>query len=156
MFVATAGVCPRVPTPDLCAAREARQCRSVKWIVLVAVCLSSVAHADPRRVTSDATIAITRRERAVSRDALLFSVPAVGTPAPLALLLAADQLTGLKLGWLKGPITIATSPLDHTGVCPTARGQAKNLEAFVECVPRPRQWLSQNKTGENAAILFRC
>jgi len=46
------------------------------------------------------------------------NLAAVGFRAstPLALRPAADRLTGLKLGGLEDPITIATSPFDHTGV----------------------------------------
>jgi hypothetical protein len=40
----------------------------------------------------------------------------VSAPTPLALRFTADRLTGLKLGWLKDPLAIATPPSDHTGV----------------------------------------
>jgi hypothetical protein len=70
-----------------------------------------------------------------------FAAVGFGTPTPLALRFAADRLTGLKLGWLEDPLAIATPPLDHTGVV-ALKGQAKNLEAFIESVPRPRRWLS--------------
>jgi hypothetical protein len=39
-------------------------------------------------------------------------------------------LTGLKLRWLEDPLTIATPPLDHTGVV-ALKGQAKNLETVI-------------------------
>ena len=61
----------------------------------------------------------------------------VCTPPLLAVRLAADGLSRLKLRRLEDPLTIATPPLDHTGVV-ALKGQAKNLEAVIECVPRPR------------------
>jgi hypothetical protein len=45
----------------------------------------------------------------------------IRAPAPLAPRFTADRLTGLKLGWLKDPLAIATPPLDHTGRCRTER-----------------------------------
>src|SRR5437899_395998 len=68
----------------------------------------------------------------------------IRTPTPLALRFAADQVSGLTLGWLEDPLAMATPPLDHTGVV-ALKGQAKNLEAFIESVPRPRRWLSPNQ-----------
>ena len=62
---------------------------------------------------------------------------AIGAPPPLTVRFAADQLTGLKLRRLEDPLTIATPPLDHTGVV-ALKGQAKNLETVIEYVPRPR------------------
>ena len=62
---------------------------------------------------------------------------AIGAPPPLTVRFATDRLTGLKLRWLEDPLTIATPPLDHTGVV-ALKGQAKNLEAVIECVTRPR------------------
>jgi hypothetical protein len=75
-------------------------------------------------------------------DSLLLAVAfddgRMALPAPpLTVRLAADQLTGLKLRWLEDPLTIATPPLDHTGVV-ALKGQAKDLETVIECVPRPR------------------
>ena len=62
---------------------------------------------------------------------------AIGAPPPLTVRFAADRLTWLKLRWLENSLTITTPPLDHTGVV-ALKGQAKNLETVIECVPRPR------------------
>ena len=53
---------------------------------------------------------------------------AVRAPPPLTVRLAADRLTGLKLRWLEGPLTIATPPFDHTGVCRTNRLRRRILK----------------------------
>ena len=66
----------------------------------------------------------------------------IGAPPPLALRLAANGLPGLILRWLKNLLTIATTPFDHTGVV-ALKGQAKNLETFVELVLPPRRWRLQ-------------
>ena len=66
----------------------------------------------------------------------------VGAPPPLALRLAANGLPRLILRWLKNPLTVATAPFDHTGVV-ALKGQAKNLETFVEWVLPPRRWRLQ-------------
>ena len=66
-----------------------------------------------------------------------FAAMGFGTPTPLTLRFAADRLTGLELGWLEDPLAIATPPLDHTGVV-ALKGQAKDLETVIECLPRPR------------------
>ena len=56
----------------------------------------------------------------------------IGAPSPLAFRLAADGLLRLTRRWLEDPLTIATSPFDHTGVV------ALSLETVIECVARPR------------------
>ena len=67
-----------------------------------------------------------------------FAAAGFGTPTPLTLRSATDRLTRLKLGWLEDPLTIATPPLDHTGVVAPTR-QTKNLETFIESVLPPRR-----------------
>jgi hypothetical protein len=80
-------------------------------------------------------------------------VVGIGAPPPLTVRFAADRLTGLKLRWLEDPLTIATPPFDHTGVV-ALKGQAKNLEAVIECVLRPRRWLSpNNKTWKGGCFI---
>jgi hypothetical protein len=84
-----------------------------------------------------------------------FPAVIVGAPSPLAVRLAANGLLRLILRWLKNPLTIATTPFDHTGVV-ALKGQAKNLETFVEWVLLPADGTVNHKTGGNAAVLFRC
>ena len=81
--------------------------------------------------------------RAVPTSLPIFRAPSdflaviIGATAPLAIGLTAYRLTRLIFRCLEGLLTVEATPFDHTGVV-ALKGQAKNLETVIECVPRPR------------------
>jgi hypothetical protein len=77
---------------------------------------------------------------AVFRIGSKFASVGIGAAPPLTVSFAADRLTGLKLGRLEDPLTVATPPFDHTGVV-AFRDYGKDLETLLEWIPRPRRWL---------------
>jgi hypothetical protein len=67
----------------------------------------------------------------------------VFAPSPLLTThFTANRLERLILRWLKSPLTIAAAPFSHTGRY-RIQEKAKNLEADLECLPRPAHGLGK-------------
>ena len=80
----------------------------------------------------------------------------IGASPLLAPRSAADHLPRLKSGWLENLITIPTPPLDHTGVCRTEGDDSEGFRNFYSVgTASPPMARFNNKTGENAAVIFR-
>ena len=77
---------------------------------------------------------------AVFRIGSKFAAVGIGAASPLTAALAANGLAGLKLGRLEDALTVTTPPFDHSGVV-AFRDYRKDLETFLEWIPRPRRWL---------------